>query len=85
MLVFLKQFSANDGFVNCPSYKFVLTCANAFCQLEQSVGCAENECVITKLEILGAMLKNVHCLDAELDDAIFKLVCICTCIVAKHK
>ena len=36
------------------------------------MGCVENG--ITKLEILGAMLKYVHCLDAELDDAILKLV-----------
>ena len=72
MLAFLKQFSANNGFVNCPSYKFVSTCANVLCQLEQSMGCVENG--ITTFEILGAMLKNVHCLDAELDEALFKLV-----------
>ena len=57
------------------------TYANVLCQLEQSMGCVENG--ITKLEILGAMLKYVHCLDAELDGAILKLVCIC--IAAKHK
>ena len=59
------------------------TYANVLCQLEQSMGCVENGWGITKLEILGAMLKYVHCLDAELDEAIFKLVCIC--IAAKHK
>ena len=72
MLELLKQFSANDGFVNCPSYKFVSTCANVLCQLEESL--CGNGWPSTRMEILGEMLKNVHCLDAELDEALFKLV-----------
>ena len=83
MLKFLKQFPANNGFVNCPSYKFVSTCAIALCQLKQSLICVEEsewdiDTTETEFEIIGAMLMNVHCLDAKLDDAIFKLACTCT-------
>ena len=80
MLEFLKQFPTNNGFVNCPSYKSVSTCAIALCELKQSMRCFESgwDTTETDFEILGAMLKNVHCLNAELDDAIFKLVCTCT-------
>ena len=80
MLEFLKQFPANNGFVNCPSYKSVSNCAIALCQLKQLMRCVESgwDTTETDFEIIGAMLKNVHCLNAELDDAIFKLVCTCT-------
>ena len=61
------------------------TCAIALCQLKESMRCVESRLDtdeiglgIKKLEIIGAMLKNVRSLDAELDDAIFKLVCTCT-------
>ena len=59
------------------------TCAIALCQLKQSLICVEEsewdiDTAETEFEIIGKMLKNVHCLDAELDDAIFKLVCTCT-------